>query len=342
VRWISFWQRMVVTLATWFATAVTLMLLAAPPAAEAQLAAKAATIGVLGPAAGPGPLDDVFRQSLQDLGWTTSQNIRIERRYSAGRSDVLAPLAGELVGLGVDVLVAWSPAGALAAKRSTSQIPVVFLAAGDPIGLGLVSSLARPGGNVTGVSFDASLEIAGKKLELLKEAVPALVRVTLLLAASEARPTTDIDNHRRSLMALAKALNLKVHEVEVQAPAELEVAVRVAKEQGAQALYVWPSGLAFAFRRQISELALAHRLPSIHSFRESALAGGLLSYAPSLTDIARRGAVYVDKILKGARPGDLPVEQPTKFELVINLKTAKTLGLKIPPTLLLRADQIIE
>jgi putative ABC transport system substrate-binding protein len=319
-------------------TVVAVLLLVASFEPEAQQAATIATVGVLSPAAGRSPLSDAFDESLQNLGRVRNQRIRIEYRYSAGRPDALASLAGELVGLGVDVLVAWSPPGALAAKRATSQIPVVFLAAADPVRFGLVSSLVRPGGNVTGVSFDVSPEIFGKRLELLKEAVPALTRVALLVP-SDARRT--MDDTRMIMAAASKALNLEVHEIEVRAPAELGAAVLRAKEQGAQALYVWTSG-PFEFGRQLSELAIVHRLPSIHLFSEGAMAGGLLSYSPSLTDIAHRGAAYVDRILGGAKPADLPVELPSKFELVINLKTAKALGLTIPPSLLLRADHVIE
>ncbi len=312
-------------------------LLAAPLTAEAQQAGKTLTIGYLSPAAGRNPLDDAFERSLETLGWVEGQNIRIERRYSGGRTDTLAALATELVGLGVDLLVAWSPPGALAAMRAASQRPVVFLAVGDPVSFGLVSNVARPGGNVTGISFDAALEIYPKGLQLLKEAVPALMRVTLLAPSG---PRTAIA--RQMMMSAAKHLNLELQEAVVAAPAEFEVAVRNAKDQGAQALYIWPSGLAFSFGQQLADLALSYRLPSIHPFREGAVAGGLLSYAPSMTDIATRGARYVDRILKGGRPGDLPVEQPTKIELVINLKTAKALGLAIPPSLLARADQVIE
>jgi putative ABC transport system substrate-binding protein len=312
-------------------------LLAAPLAAEAQQARRPPKVGYLSPALGPSPIDEVFEQSLQGLGWVRDQNVRIERRYSGGRQEALGPLAAELVGLGIDVLVAWSPAGAVAAKRATSQIPVVFLAAGDPVSFGLVSNLARPDGNVTGVSFDAALEMYPKGLQFLKEAVPALTHVALL-TASDPRTTAG----RRTMAVAAKELNVQLDEVVVETPAGLAAAVRKAKDQGAQALYIWPSGFTFSFGKQLSDLALANRLPSIHPFRESAAAGGLLSHAPSLTDIARRGAVYVDKILKGAKPGELPVEQPTVFELVINLKTAKALGLTIPQSLLLRADQVIE
>jgi putative ABC transport system substrate-binding protein len=311
--------------------------LAAPLAAEAQQGKTTPKVGYLSPAVGPNPVDEVFEQSLQGFGWVRDQNVRIERRYSGGRQDALGPLAAELVGLGVDVLVAWSPAGALAAKRATSQIPVVFLGAGDPVSFGLVSNVSRPGGNVTGVSFDASLGIYPKGLQLLKEAVPALTHVVLL---AESGPRTTVG--RRTMIAAAKELGLQIDEVVVETPAGLDEAIRKAKDQGAQALYIWPSGFTFSFGKQISDTALANRLASIHGFRESATAGGLLSYAPSLTDIGRRGAVYVDKILRGARPGDLPVEQPTKFELVINLKTAKALGLAIPPGVLAIADEVIE
>jgi putative ABC transport system substrate-binding protein len=196
--------------------------------------------------------------------------------------------------------------------------------------------VARPGGNLTGISFDAAVDTYAKGLQLLKEAVPALTRVALLLTSG---PRTEIG--RQTMASAARELKLELHEVVMATPAELDVAVRKAKDQGAQGLYIWPSGLTLSSGKQLSALALANRLPSIHPFRESAVAGGLLSYAPSLTDIAGRGAVYVDKILRGARPADLPVEQPTKFELVINLKTAKALGLTIPQSLLVRADEII-
>ena len=312
-------------------------LLAARLTAEAQPVKTTPKVGYLSPAAGREPVDDVFQESLQGFGWVVDQNVRIERRYSGGRQEALGPLAAELVALGVDVLVAWSPAGALAAKRATTQIPVIFLGAGDPVSFGLVSNVSRPGGNVTGISFDASLGIYPKGLQFLKEVVPTITHVTLL---AEAGPRTMAG--RRTMIDAAKELSLRIDEIVLETPAALEDTIHKAKDHGAQALYVWPSGFTFSFGKRISDAALANRLPSIHGFRESAVAGGLLSYAPSLTDIARRGAVYVDKILRGTRPGDIPVEQPTTFELIINLKTAKTLGLTIPPALLQRADQVIE
>jgi putative ABC transport system substrate-binding protein len=312
-------------------------LLAAPFAADAQQAAKTATIGYLSPAAPLNPLDAVLERSLAALGWVEGRNLRIERRYSSGRTDTLPALATELVGLGVDLLLVWSPPGALAAKRAAGQRPVVFLAVGDPVAFGLVSNLARPGGNVTGITFDASLETYPKGLQLLKEAVPSLIRVALLETSG---PRADVAN--QLMLTAGRELNLELQNVVVGSATDVEGAVRQAKTQGAQALYIWPSGLTLLSARRLAELAISYRLPSIHPFREGALAGGLLSYAPSLTDIAEHGARYVDRILRGARPGDLPIEQPTKIELIINLKTAKALGLTIPPSLLQRADHVIE
>jgi putative ABC transport system substrate-binding protein len=214
---------------------------------------------------------------------------------------------------------------------------VVFLAVGDPVSFGLVPSEVKPGGNLTGVSFDVSQEIYAKSLQLLKETVPNLRRVALLVSSEIPQPKS-----RRMVQAAAQELKLELQDVVLAAPSELEVVIRNAKNQGVQALHILPSGLAYVFRQQLADLALFHRLASIHPFREGVEAGGLLSYAPSLSGIAERGASYVDKILKSTKPGDLPVEQPTKFELVLNLKTAKALGLTMPQSVLLRADQVIE
>jgi putative ABC transport system substrate-binding protein len=295
------------------------------------------TVGVLAPSAGRNPIDVAFEQALRDRGWVQGQNIRIDTRYAAGRPEVFPRLTEELVGLGADVLVAWTAAAAVAAQRTAGPIPIVFLAVGDPLTLGLVSTLARPGRNITGVAFDASPDIYAKRLELLKEAVPGLARVALIVS-SGTRWSAEM---RSSMTKAGQALKVDIRELEVRAPEDVEGAVRGAREQGAQALYVL-SPNPFAWGTQLATLAIAHRLPSAHHFRESAVAGGLLSYAASLTDIARQGAGYVDKIVRGAKPTDLPVEQPSRFELVINLKTAKALGLTIPPSLLLRADTIIE
>ena len=320
-----------------FLGALTASLIAARDVGEGQQAAgKVWRIGYLSPGEAHNPIEQVFEKSMKDLGYVEGQNIRLERRYSQ-QPAALPRLAVELVSLGVDVLVVWSPVGALAAKQATTDRPVIFLAVGDPVSFGLVSTEAKPGGNLTGVSFDVSQEIYAKTLQLLKETIPTLRKVALLISSEIPQPKS-----RRMLQAAAKELKLQLQEVVVTAPAELEVAIRNAKDQGAQALQILPSGLAYSFRKQLADLALSYRLASIHPFREGVVAGGLLSYAASLAGIAERGAVYVDKILKGAIPGDLPVEQPTKFELLINLKTAKALALTIPPSVLASADQVID
>jgi putative tryptophan/tyrosine transport system substrate-binding protein len=321
--------RLLVTLA--------LGLLVAPLGAEAQQTGKTARIGYLTPVVGRNLVEEAFEQALQELGWIRGRNIQIESRYSGGRQDTIAALVAELVGLRLDVIVAWGPGFGLAVKQATSQIPVVFLSMfADPVDLGLVSNVARPGGNVTGVGMQ-ELGMDAKRLQLLKEAVPSLRRLTLLVSSEQ----TFTSERRRLLTAAVKELNLEVDETEVATRLELEAAVRQAKTRGAQALYVPPSGFTFSFLKDIAAFALANQLPSIHGFRESVMAGGLLSYGPTPTDVVRRGAVYVDKILRGAKPGDLPIEQPTKFEFAINLKTAQALGLTIPPTLLFQADEII-
>jgi putative tryptophan/tyrosine transport system substrate-binding protein len=315
-------------------------LLAAPLAAEAQQQrGKISKIGVLAPSAERPMLEDVFEESLQRLGWVKEQNIRIEIRSPVGPKGAVAPAVAELMDVAPDVLVVWGTVGALAAKRATRQIPVEFLATGDPVSLGLVPSLAHPGGNLTGVPAIASSEEFAKRLALLKEAVPS-VRHVALLVGPDGRTLMDLN--RETLAAAASSLGLDLQDIQVDTPGELDAAVQQAKGRGVQALYIWPSGFALTSGKQLSDLALATRLPSVHPFTASAVAGGLLSYAASLADVARRGAEYVDKILRGAKPGELPVEQPTKFELVINLRTAKTLGLTIPPSLLQRADQVIE
>lgn len=317
-------------------TLAAVLLLAGPLTVQAQQPPKVAMVGVLAPSAGRNPIDVAFEQTLQDLRRAKNQGVRFETRYSAGRSDIFDSLAAELVGRGADVLVAWSIPGAAAAKRATNHIPIVFLAA-DPVRYGLVSSLARPGGNLTGMSFDASPHFHVKAIGFLKEAVPSLARVALLVPSGSPRSVEAL-----TTIALARqAMNLEVVKIDVGASAILEADVRRAKEQGAQALYVWTHN-PFVWGRPLSEIAIAHRLPSIHWYRDSAIAGGLFSYAPSLTDIGVRLASYVDRILEGARPAELAVEQPTKFELTINLQTAKALELSIPTSLLLQAHAVIE
>jgi putative ABC transport system substrate-binding protein len=322
-----------------FVIGSTLGLLIGPRTPGAQPASSRSKIGVFAPFARRAPVQDVFEQSLRGLGWINGQNLTIEVRAPTGPGDTVARVVADLVSLDANVLVVWGTVGALAAKQSTNRIPVVFLATGDPISLGLVTSLAHPGGNLTGVPAIASSEEFPKRLALLKEVVPSIGRVAVLVGP-DGRTLWNLN--RQPMMAAASALRLELQELPVETDSDLEPAVRKAKRQGAQALYVWPSSLTLRAGKQLSDFALTASLPSVHPFSESAVAGGLLSYAASLTDIARRGAVYVDKILKGAKPSDLPVEQPTKFELVINLKTAKALRLTIPQSLLVRADEIIQ
>ena len=314
------------------------LLLALALGAAAQPTGKTARVGYLTPVTGRNQVEEAFEQTLHALGWTRGQNLTIDSRYAGGRQDTIAPLVAELVGLKPDVIVANGPGFGLAVKQATRQIPVVFLSMlADPVALGLVSNVAHPGGNITGIGI-YELGLDAKRLELLKEAVPALRRVTLLRSSEQTLTST----RRQHLTAAAQALQLDVDETHVTTPAELEAAIRQAKTRGAQALYVVPSGFMFSFAHDIAALALAQQLPSFWAFREGVLAGGLLAYGPSPQDVLRRGAVYVDKILRGAKPGDLPVEQPTKFDLFINLKTAQALGLTMPPSLLVQAEQVIE
>lgn len=317
-------------------TLAAVSLLATPLTLQAQQSSRVALVGVLAPSAGRNPIDVAFEQALQGLRRAKNQDVRFETRYSAGRSDVFNSLAADLIGRGADVLVAWSVPAAAAAKRATSRIPVVFLAA-DPVRYGLVPSLARPGGNLTGMSFDASPDFHVKAIGFLKQAVPSLARVALLVPSESPRSVDALT----TIALTRQAMNLEVVKIDVGAAAILESDVRAAREQGAQALYVW-SHNPFVWGKPLSEIAIAHRLPSIHWYRDSATAGGLFSYAPSLTDIAVRLAAYVDRILEGARPAELAVEQPTKFELTINLQTAKALDLSLPTSLLLQAHTIIE
>lgn len=227
---------------------------------------------------------------------------------------------------------------ALAVKQAAPQNPVVFLGHADPIEFGVVSNLAHPGGNVTGIAGNASEQIAAKRLEFLKEVLPSLARVAVLSSTERNRSSGEVN----AFKAAAKAIRVQLDEIEVDVPEALEAAIRAAKDRGVQGVYVWAGGFSFAFGKQISDIANTHGLPSIHPFRQSALAGGLLAYASDLREMARRGAAYVDKILRGTQAGSLPVEQMSKYELLINVKTAKVLGLTIPPALLVRADEVID
>jgi len=324
-----------------FLAATAGSLLAAPLAAEAQPATKVARIGWLGANPAPGrDMREAFLQSLRDLGYVEGRNVVIEYRFAEGTLERYPALAAELVSLKVDVILAPITPAVLAAKQATRTIPIVFTAVGDPITDGLVTSLARPGGNVTGLSL-LSPELVGKCLEQLKQAVPGVSRVAVLWQPGAAPERTEQDMLKEAEVA-ARALGVRLQLVEARAPAELDRAFSGMSRARAGALTVLSGNMFFSERKQLVDLAAKNRLPTVFPFREFVDAGGLMAYGPDLADLFRRAATYVDKILKGANPGDLPVEQPTKFELVINLKTARALGLTIPPSLLQRADQVIE
>jgi putative ABC transport system substrate-binding protein len=314
-----------------------MLILAAPLAAGAQQVPRVPHLGVLRAGSPPDPSIEAFRAALRDLGYVEGKTIVVTQQWAEGRPERLPALAAELVRLRVDVILATQTPAAVAAKHATSVIPIVMTAA-DPVGSGLVDSLARPGRNITGLTFVLP-ELDGKRVQLLREVVPHVSRIAILLASDS---PAALLRSRESRLA-AETLGISMQSVEVAAPFDFASAFAAIKQERAEALLV----TAFlATNRQdikaIVELAAKHRLPTLYDRREAVDAGGLMAYGPSLTDAYRRAAVLVDRILKGAKPADLPVEQPTKFELVINLKTAKALGLTIPPSLLLRADQVIE
>jgi putative ABC transport system substrate-binding protein len=313
-------------------------LLAAPLAAQAQQTVKVARIGFLGVDPDGAPhLRAAFLEGLRDLGYVEGRNLVIEFRYTGGTLERITALATELVALGPDVIVAGTTPNALAAKHATRSIPIVFAAASNPVASGLVTSLAWPGGNATGLSF-LSPELVGKHLELLKQALPRISRVAVLWQPGE-RPETDM---LKGAEVAARALGVRLHFLEASGPDELDRAFSEATRARTGALVLVTSGMFLVERRRLVDLASTHRLPTVWPWREAVDAGGLMSYAPHLPDLFRRAATYVDKILKGAKPADLPVEQPTKFQFVINLKTAKALGLTIPPAVLARADEVIQ
>jgi putative ABC transport system substrate-binding protein len=281
---------------------------------------------------------EAFSKGLRDLGWVEGQNVTFERRYAEGKYEVLPGLAAELVRLRVDVIVAFGTPATRAAKNATETIPIVFARVGDPVGSGLVRSLARPGGNLTGVSV-LSVELGAKRLELLREALPGVTRVGVLWDPSFFSPAAP---ELRQVEGAARSFGVEIQPVAVQRPEEFEGALLAMKRQRAGAVYVI-GGLVFAeHRKRLADLAAKIRLPIMVWRRELVEAGGLLSYGPNFPDMYRRAAGYVDKVLKGAKPADLPVEQPTKLDLAINLRTAKALSLTIPPSVLLRADEVIQ
>ena len=302
--------------------------------AEAQQAKKVSRIGILANVSAP-PID-AFRQGLRDLGYVEGQNLTIEQRYAEDNRDRLPELAAELVRLKVDVVVAVGLTTPYAAK-GVKSIPVVMGYSGDPVEAGVVASLARPGGNVTGMTFFAAV-LAGKRVELLKEAVPTVSRLAVL--ANPGHPGEQLE--LRETQRAAQALDMKLQYLTVRTPSEFKDAFDAITKERATALITFPDARTMAQRKEIAEFSAKRRLPSMFGWAEFVEAGGLMSYGPNLLDSWRRVAVYVDKILKGAKPADLPVEQPTKFEFVINLKAAKQIGLTIPPNVLARADRVIK
>jgi len=314
---------------------LALGILTAPLTADAQQAGKVPRIGVLSAGSLAGDIHlEAFREGLRDLGYVEGRNITLEYRFAEGQADRLPALVAELVRLPVDVLVVNGTVAIRPAQHATTTIPIVMVAA-DPVGAGLVASLARPGGNSTGLSIMVP-GFSGKRLEILKEAVPTLSRVAALWHRD-----APMGSYVTETQAAAQALGLQLQALEVRSPNEFDQAFAAMTSEHADALVMIPSGLFFSHRRQLAALAVQHRLPAIFMEREFVDAGGLMAYGPSLSDLSRRAATYVDKILKGAKPADLPIEQPMKFELVINLKTAKALGLTVPPSLLFQANEVI-
>ena len=312
---------------------------ACPLAARAQQPmAKLPTIGFLG-AATPSAWSQrvaAFVQRLRELGWTEGRTVVVEYRWAEGRSERFLEIAAEFAQLKVDVIVAAGTPAILAARQATSVVPIVFVGAGDPVGTGLVASLPRPGGNVTGLSAQTT-DTVGKRLELLRELMPGIRRLAIM--GNVDNPVSVLE--MREIGAACAALGLEADALEIRRTADIVPAFEALK-RGAEALYVQADPLVIANQIRINTLALGMRLPTMHGLREYVEAGGLMSYGPNFPDLFRRAADFVDKILRGAKPSDIPVEQPTKFELVINLITAKALGLEIPPTLLARADEVIE
>ncbi|HEV8308010.1 MAG TPA: ABC transporter substrate-binding protein [Methylomirabilota bacterium] len=322
---------------------VTLALgsISAPLPAEAQAPAKVLRIGTLAPGARPAGPDWRRRwavvEGLRELGWVEGQNIVIEDRWADAKPDRLPALAAELVRLKVDVILTRSWPAAVAAKQATTTIPIVIITAGDPVATGLVASLARPGGNITGLA-DLATELSAKRLDLLKETVPKLSRVAVLWNSADGGMTLRF----KSIQAAAPTLGVTVRPLGVQEPADFEQAFAAMTQERPEALFVVSDVLTVSNRKRIFEFAAHNRLPSMYEGRQFVADGGLISYGPSFPDLERRGAAFVDKILKGAKPADLPVEQPTRVELVVNLKTAKALGLTIPQSILIRADEVIQ
>src|SRR5262245_53398099 len=310
-----------------------------PLAARAQQAAKLPRIGILwpNPLSPSGHFVDAFRQGLRELGYVEGQNMIVEFRSAEGRMERLPDLAAELVRLPVDVIQTATSPTIRAAQQATRTIPIVMGNSQDPVSEGFIASLARPGGNITGQTL-FSPDLAAKRLQLLQDVVPKLTRVAVLWHADDPALALSL----RETVLAANTLRLEFRSLGVRGPNEFEAAFRTATQEGAEGLIILEDNLSFRYRAEIAKLANGSRLPTMYGLREYVEAGGLIAYGPNLAQIYRRSATYVDKILRGAKPADLPVEQPARFELLVNLKTAKALGIEIPPTLLARADEVIE
>jgi putative tryptophan/tyrosine transport system substrate-binding protein len=312
-----------------------------PFAAKTEQAARVARIGFLsGNLSAGSHMNEAFRQGLHDLGYVEGRNLLIEYRDAKGKLERLPALAAELVALKVDVIVAPNTVAALAAKQLTATVPIVFAVAADPVASGLSTSLARPGGNATGLSILAP-ELVGKCLELLKQTVPGIRKIAVLWTSGVLGERADKDMLNEA-NAAARALGVQLQWIEARGPEDMARAFSAKTGTRADALAVLPGNIFVSERRRLVDLAAKNRLPAVYPWREFVDVGGLMAYGPNLVDLHRRAATYVDKILKGANPGELPVEQSTTFELVINLKAAKALGLTIPQSVLARADQVVE
>ncbi len=321
--------------------AAAVLLLAGSVAVHAQPAARVHRIGYVSPTSlnPSNPQFDAFRQGLRELGYVEGKNVIVEARFAEGRFERLPELVAELIGLKVDVLVAGSPVGAVAAKKASTSVPIVFAGVGDPVASGLVASLARPRGNITGVAVGAGGAAFGEKwVELLKEALPDVSQVAVLANRSNPTNTPNL----KGVEAAAQTVKVKLDILDAGNATELDRALAAIEASRAQAIIVTSDPFLLDKRVALVQFAASKRLPAIYFFKLFADAGGLMSYGASLEESYRRAATYVDRILKGAKPADLPIEQPTRFELVINMKTARALGLKIPQSLLLRADHVIE
>jgi putative tryptophan/tyrosine transport system substrate-binding protein len=316
--------------------AFVLFLRIGAPAESQQQADRMYRIGVV--TASTGHFNNVFRQALRELGYVEGQNVVIEQRSTQGQSERFPELVVEMLRLKVDVVVVSGIFGALAAQKATTTVPIVFLGVADPVGQGVVASLARPGGNITGSSLALGEGFAGKWVELLKEAVPKVTRVAVLLNSANSAAAT----YRKEVQAAARAARLRIDVIDVRNRGALDGALAAIAAGSAQGLIVTPDQLFFTHRTTLVQFASNRRLPAIYFLKDFVDDGGLMAYGASLVDSFRRGASYVDRIFKGAKPSDLPVEQPTKFELVINLKTATALSVTIPQSVLLRADQVIQ